>query len=182
MEMHERMETIEKVFKENYEHLLHVLSYLTKDKQLAEDIVQDVFERLLINADRMDDVQSIKNYLVKSVRNRLIDYSRKAIPFPYGDDERVTSSMVDRSFEQKVEQSELIRLVLKKLPRDYRYLILAKDYYGFSYDELTYATGCSLNSVKTKLCRARKQFVKHYSKQVNIGSQLNSIAPRSHLA
>ncbi len=156
-------ELIESLYREYYYTLLHFLSAMTSDKQLIEDIIQDVFITLIKNTDVVVDPRYVKSYLQKSVRNRMIDWYRKAKPAFFGDDDRV-GQLPDEScpFEKELELTDEIRQTLDKLPDHYRFVILARDYYGYSYQEIAKLTGSSSSSMKTKIFRARKQFIHYY--------------------
>lgn len=51
---------------------------------------------------------------------------------------------------------------LDRLPVRYRSLILLKDHYGFTNEELSELTGSSLSAVKVTLFRARNKFKEVY--------------------
>jgi RNA polymerase sigma-70 factor (ECF subfamily) len=59
-----------------------------------------------------------------------------------------------RSFED----AELVRAVLARLPDDYRLILTLREMEGLEYKELMEALSCSMDSVKAKLQRARRQF------------------------
>jgi RNA polymerase sigma-70 factor (ECF subfamily) len=158
----ERVRQIEHMYKEHYRYLLNFLSAQTPDKQLIEDIIQDVFATLINKSDLLVDLRYSKQYLKRSARNKLIDCWRKAKPALYEDEETIGQLQAGRAFEREVELTEEIRQVLGKLPDHYRNVIIARDYYGYSYQEIAELTGCSSNSVKIKIFRARKQFIHHY--------------------
>jgi RNA polymerase sigma-70 factor (ECF subfamily) len=155
-------ELIEQIYQEHYPYLLHLLSSLTKDKQLAEDIIQDVFAALLNKPDLAIDLRRVKNFLIKSAKNKLIDYYRKTKPSLYGDEELYSSyASGGNSFEKQLEVTEVLHDVFQQMPPYHRYLLLAKEYYGYSFQEIADLTGRSSNSVKTAVWRARKQFIRH---------------------
>ncbi|MGO0061331.1 RNA polymerase sigma factor [Brevibacillus fluminis] len=164
----ERVELIEFIYRQHYSYLSYNLSTLTPDKQLVEDIIQDVFTALMKRPDLVIDMKHVRQYLLRSGKNRLIDIYRKAKPALCGDDQVINEAAGSQaSFETKVVLGDVIEEVLNELPESYRYVILARDYYGYSFQEIADATGGSCNSVKTKICRARKQFNNTYKKVAN---------------
>ncbi|MGE5703213.1 MAG: RNA polymerase sigma factor [Clostridia bacterium] len=164
----ERSELIETIYKQHYSYLSYYLATQTPDKQLVEDIIQDVFTALIKRPDLVIDMKHVRQYLVRSSKNRLIDCYRKNKPALCGDELIINEAAgAEASFETKIALGEVIHQVLEELPESYRYVILAKDYYGYSFQEIAEATGGSSNSIKTKICRARKQFNRAYSKVAN---------------
>lgn len=55
---------IEKEYTMNYSYLKNFLVKLTNDQNLAEDVVQEVFSRLLKEPEKILEVQYIKSWLV----------------------------------------------------------------------------------------------------------------------
>ena len=51
--------------------MLHYGSKFTKDRFLIEDVIQDLFLEFLERRDRLGDPVSVKNYLLKCLRNNL---------------------------------------------------------------------------------------------------------------
>lgn len=157
-------DTIGTLYKQHYTDLLCYLKSLTTDHQLAEDIVQDVFLTLIKKLETVD-IRYVKPFLIKSTKNRLIDYYRKSKPVLCGD-ERLTEALNGSdSFEPSVEETELIGDVLNRLPAHYRRVIIARDYFGYSYQDIADLTGVTRSCVKTKIFRARKQFIRHYEEE-----------------
>jgi len=124
---------------------------LVQDTALAEDIVQDVYEKLW---KRKEDVQSekAKAYLFTSAYHAVVDWSRR---------ESLKRSI--RAEEVTVEQdhsNELKKLIdegLEQLSLQHKQLILLRDYEDYSYAEIGEITGLSESLVKVSLHRARKQ-------------------------
>lgn len=160
----ERMEIIANIYQENYAYLYRCLARLTKDNQLVEDIIQDVFAKLIKKSELVLDLRYVRSFLITSARNQLIDYHRKLKPALYGDEAWVGHITDHESYEKKLELSELIHSALNKLPAHHRLVIVAKDYYGYSCQEIAELTGSSCGSVKTRIFRARKEFIQQYRK------------------
>jgi RNA polymerase sigma-70 factor, ECF subfamily len=59
---------------------------------------------------------------------------------------------------RSLEDAELVRSVLDRLPEDYRVILTLRELEGLEYKELTAALDCSMDSVKAKLQRARRSF------------------------
>ena len=59
-----------------YPKLLRYAISLTRNRDLAEDLVMDVIERMLARADSIESHINVESYAIRSVKNRFIDESR----------------------------------------------------------------------------------------------------------
>ncbi|MGG3625464.1 RNA polymerase sigma factor [Bacillus gobiensis] len=161
-------EVIEDIYNKHYQYLLNFLLSFTSDKQLAEDIIQEVFSKMLLQPEKVLLINNFKSFLVRSAKNRLIDHFRKKKPSLFKDDQEIENLMVDHySTKQFVEFSEINEILLK-LPSKYSIVIIARDYHGYSYQEISDFLDISLVNVKSRIFRARKLFLKYYH-EVNKG-------------
>lgn len=73
------LEYIEKMYNENYLFLRNFLFFigLTKSEDLAEDIIQDLFTRILFNPENMLKVTYTKRWLITCAKNAFLDYYKK---------------------------------------------------------------------------------------------------------
>jgi len=124
---------------------------LVRDKELAEDIVQDVYEKLW---KKKDDVEAskAKSYLFTSSYNAVIDWSRR-------EKLKKNISVITEVTEQdhSGELKALIDEGLERLSLQQKQLILLRDYEDYSYAEIGEITGLSESMVKVTLFRARKE-------------------------
>lgn len=74
------LEIIERIYKAHYVYLHNFLMGLTKDDELADEIIQELFAKLLLQPQMIQDVGYMKSWLVKSAKNTLIDHYRKKTP------------------------------------------------------------------------------------------------------
>jgi RNA polymerase sigma-70 factor (ECF subfamily) len=124
---------------------------LVRDTALAEDIVQDVYEKLW---KKKGDVLSekAKSYLFTSAYHAVVDWSRRETLKRSLIAEEVTVEQ-DHSHELK----KLINEGLEQLSLQHKQLILLRDYEDYSYAEIGEITELSESMVKVSLHRARKQ-------------------------
>ena len=143
---------------EQYTPYLLKLSFLyVKDRQIAEDIVQDVFVKLYKNRAMFADVLNPKGFLAKITINQCKDYLKSW----HAKKVSVMSLFKPESFVHKndlIEREEQIEvgLAVMKLPLKYREIIIL--YY---FDEQTLSVIAELlhlplGTVKTRLIKARK--------------------------
>ena len=126
---------------------------------VAADVVQDVFVHLLTHADDFDPQRgALLPWLIGIARN----FVRRRSGFPESDpldDERWTQQRADDAtpdvaiaVRQDVEQ---LRRAIAALPPRYRDVLVLVELAERSYAETAAICGCELNTVRSRLSRAR---------------------------
>jgi RNA polymerase sigma factor (sigma-70 family) len=122
-----------------------------RDEALAEDIIQDTYEKMWI---KHDDISSLKakSYLFMAAYHTLIDYTRKM--------KKITT--IDELEQQELhtgflefDLKENLEWALQRISDIQRSVILLRDYEGYSYEEIGEITGLSENQVKVYIYRGR---------------------------
>jgi RNA polymerase sigma-70 factor, ECF subfamily len=149
------------IFEELYPSLFRYLHRLTGDGDVAEDIAQEAFVRLL----RQELPESeVRPWLFTVAMNLVRDRARKS--------ERrqrlltTAPSLVSRirlpdEDLERTERIAAVRDVLDRLPDRDRQLLLMREE-GFKYDEIARVVGVAPASVGTLIARALKRFVKEF--------------------
>lgn len=130
---------------------------LSRDQHLAEDIVQDSFERLWINHGNIA-FEKARSFLFSTAHNRSIDIFRKNKRMIDTDDFKAEVSI---SEDQYSDLKEVLHSAIGQLNDIQRSVVLLRDYEGYSYQEIAYITGLNETQVKVYIFRARK-FLKQY--------------------
>ena len=123
----------------------------------AQDIVQDVFEKLWINRKKVE-VEKAKSWMFTTAHNAMLNLINKKqrTQFP-GDDKLPEKSSADVSvFESK----QLIDRAVNILPPIQKSIILLRDLEGYSYEEIGSILELSDSQVKVYLFRARNKIKK----------------------
>ena len=142
----------------NYQQKLHSYAFgITKDFDLAEDVVQNTFVYLWKNRLKLKDYFSLKNYLYRSVYNECIDYYRKkkavtALEKKYID---ALNHIIEEEEENSIEK--LIILVKKEIenlpPKCKRTFLLSKQE-GLTNVEIAEYLNVSVKSVESHITKA----------------------------
>lgn len=128
-----------------------------QDDEKARDVVQDSYERLWINREKVDG-NKVKSYLFTTAYHAMIDQIRK--------DRRETGLEAIRQVEyshteQYSDLHEILNEAIQHLPNDQRSVVMLRDYEGYSYKEIADITELSEAQVKVYIYRARV-FLKNY--------------------
>ncbi len=134
-----------------------------KNKEKAEDIVQDSFEKLWKNADKIE-ASKAKSYLFTTAYHGLIDMVRKEkrlSPFEASHEKLNTYTSPNPDLQ------EILHQAIEKLPADQKAVLLLRDYEGYSYKEIGDITGLTEPQVKVYIFRARA-FLKDYIGNISV--------------
>jgi len=152
---------------EQYQHrLLRYLVYLSGNRELAEDLFQETWIRVLERGHQYDGKHEFSTWLYAVARNLTIDYLRKKSPLSLGgindglmeDENRAPLEPADTrplawEVVQQREQAERINTALVSIPAEYREAVVLRFQEGLALDEIATVTGARLGTVKSRLYR-----------------------------
>jgi RNA polymerase sigma-70 factor, ECF subfamily len=122
------------------------------DRELAEEVVQDVFAQVWRRADQYDQRRaSVRTWLYAIARNRIIDAHRRASVRPkLADDDSLDSAAeVDAELDHAVLRWQ-VTAALERLSPTHREVIRLAHYGGLSMREIAERTGVPLGTVKSR--------------------------------
>jgi RNA polymerase sigma-70 factor (family 1) len=132
----------------------------TRDKELIEDAVHDLFVRLWTTKGRLSDPVSVRNYLFKSLRNILlrkmkseekftdIDGQEYPLSFSISYGSETVKRMEDRELQEKIKS------FIETLPPRQQEIIYLRFYEGLSYEEIADVMSISVKSAYKLLYKA----------------------------
>ncbi len=129
---------------------------LTRDRSLADDLVQDCAERALRKRDLWKQTGALKPWLIKMLlnlyRNQLRTQSRR--PQLVAMDDMHHDPAAPDALDQKLALSQTAR-AMQKLPEDQREALLLVVLGGVSYKQAAVALNVPLGTLMSRLGRAR---------------------------
>lgn len=138
------------------------------DKQVSEELIQDVFLEFIESLRDFRYQCSVKTFLFTIARNKTIDYMRKKkikrilfSALPSFVVESLASVVMDDELEKK-EVQQKIESTLQKLPHEYQIILRLKYMENKSVDHIAEKLVKTFKSTESLLFRARKAFVKVY--------------------
>lgn len=144
----------------SYEKPLFKLAFnLTKDSDVARDIVHDVFMKLWEIRHQLHEIQSVESFLFILTRNKVMDYLRKV-----SSDARlkqaIWESMQDLLTEQPkgIEEKEVregLQEAINQLPPQRKVIYQLRDE-GYPYQEIADKLQISRHTVKNQISSAIK--------------------------
>ena len=130
---------------------------LVKDKQLADDIFQDTFLKIIrtIKAGAYKEEGKFIQFAMRIAHNLIIDYFRKAKRLPMVDPTKEDYDMLDNarftdpSIEEQIITDQIhddIRKMIEFLPDEQREVLHMRMYADMSFKEIADATNVSINT------------------------------------
>ena len=135
----------------------------TKDRDLSNDIIQDVFLKLWEKKKNVN-FEKAKPYLFKMAYHRMIDIFRKHKQNEPIDDDYFQEEC---SFNE-MDTKALIEEALNRLPTIQKAAITLRDYEGYSYSEIGEILNLSESQVKVYIYRGRKSLKTYFVRIENV--------------
>lgn len=160
----EQDQRISDVVKREQSRLRNFIRRRVPDPLDAEDILQDVFYRLVEANRLLMPIEHVTGWLFRVARNRITDLFRKKDPENFSEIEPVDEGNELLQFEdllpspdagpeaiyaRRVLLDEMER-ALDELPREQRSVFVAHEFEGRSFKELSAATGESVNTLLSR--------------------------------
>ncbi len=140
---------------------------MTNSRELSEDLVQDVFLRILRYRDTYEPKTSFTAWMYGIARNAMIDQMRKRRPEASLDNDSMPEVPTrDEPMDERLrarQESEMLQRALGSLPADKREVLILARYQDLRYDEIGRILGCEANAVKQRVFRAVKMLSDRYT-------------------
>lgn len=144
-----------------YHYNKRIYPYLLKklhSKDLAREMVQDVFLKLWLVRDKLYDISNPEPYLFRMVANQLQDFYRKA-----GHEYKMKTAWTKKEGEQQIAEPEvwhsetkrLLHEAVHELPPERKKVYQLRTE-GHSYEEIADILGVSIHTVRNQLASATK--------------------------
>jgi RNA polymerase sigma-70 factor, ECF subfamily len=163
METLATLTSIEQLYTDYYQPILRHLERLVRNHETAEDLAHETFIKALRHWNQLDQVTSVRGWLYRIATNTAYDYLRRGRRVdiqPLTDDhaQRFTAPPIETRFDD----AEPILAALHRIPEHYRRpLLLATA--GYDHKDIANALHSNVNTIKTRVHRARMQFRQHYA-------------------
>jgi RNA polymerase sigma-70 factor (ECF subfamily) len=137
---------------------------MTGNRSASEDLVQDVFMRMLKYSRTFKDEMTFLPWMFRIARNACVDHWRRTATDrqPAQEPDEIESEPAHEEGDTHDERAELIRRALLALPAERREVLVLSRYEFKSYEEIARALNCSVGAVKVRAHRAIKQLREVY--------------------
>src|SRR5271156_7155638 len=146
-------ETLGVLFDRYHAPLFNFYSKLTGDRTLSDDLVQEVFLRILKYRQSYEPGTPFRAWIYQIARNARVDHYRKTPRHITFEPEMVPPVMPKDSAQQS-QEVELLHRALMQMPEEKREILVLSRFQELKYDEIARLLGCELGTVKTRIHRA----------------------------
>ncbi len=154
------MQSLATIYEENVEFLFNYGKHMTQDEDLILDQIQDLFVHIWENRQKLSTPVSVKAYLLKAFKNRLIDFYRRNKRLNTEADLSKVNSSIDSmedeiiQFETTAINNEKLSQAMQKLTSKQKEIIYLKYTKNVSYEEIGDLLGINYQSVRNLAHRA----------------------------
>ncbi|HMB62090.1 MAG TPA: RNA polymerase sigma factor SigZ [Eudoraea sp.] len=147
--------TVQNIWNEFNHELKGFIFGKVGDESIADDILQDVFIKIMDNMDKVARAKSIQNYLYGIARNTTMDHFRKAdkkkalekdyAPLTDEETQSLNATIADRCIKPFINQ----------IPEKYRHALLKTEFEQISQKDLARELNISYSAAKSRVQRGR---------------------------
>jgi RNA polymerase sigma-70 factor (family 1) len=155
-----------------YNSYLYQISFgITRNKQVSEDITQEVFLNLWSHKEQLGVIKNVKAFVGTSARNLSIDYLRRQA-LAQNVIREYTSAQnnyldLNEYFDRK-ETERLLQMAIQTLTPHRRTVFVLGWIEGLSREQISTRLGISLNTVKSLMQKARHDIRTYFTTHTNL--------------
>ena len=147
-----------------HQDMYRYAAWLSRDKQIAEDVVQEALLRAWKSLDALREDSSAKQWLLTIVRRENARYfERKRLETV--DIDNLTASQTALLATQPDEELNDMRQAIYELDDDYREPLVLQVLMGFTTNEIAEQMGLKQGAILTRLHRARAKLKEQMARQ-----------------
>ncbi len=162
-------ERFEELFREHYGPLANYAFSLVKDRQDAEDAVQDVFIRIWQHHQDMIQNEGVKFYLYTATKNTCISLLRKQATRSSANPEELLASRPDTVTDPvtPVDYRQLVQEAFSLLPPQCLAIFKLSRLAGLTYAQIASELNLSVKTIENQMGKALR-LMREFARQKNI--------------
>jgi RNA polymerase sigma factor (sigma-70 family) len=141
------------LFERYHVALFNFFYKLTGERSTSEDLVQEVFLRILKYRHSYRPDTPFRSWLYQIARNARVDLLRRRHPEVSWEPE-MSGSFQPGDVAQQNQEAALLHSALLRLPEEKREVLVLSRFQGLKYEQIAEILGCELSTVKVKVHRA----------------------------
>lgn len=141
--------------------------------QTGEDLVQEVFLRILKFRTTYRGESKFTTWFFQIARNVFFDYQRKTGRTENREDidDLATEAPSPEEMAAKQDEAAMLRQALQNISPEKREAIILSRFHHLNYEEIAEITGTKLSTVKIRVFRGLKELAKSYRKRIGESQQ-----------
>lgn len=149
--------SLEKLISRHQNKVFAYILMIVKDKQLADDLFQDTFIKVIntIRAGSYKEEGKFIQWVMRIAHNLIIDHFRKSKRFPVVENSHEdfdifdTIRILDPSIEERLITEQIhndVRALIEYLPDEQKEVLYMRHYFNMSFKDIAEYTGVSINT------------------------------------
>lgn len=144
---------------------LRYASVMTRDKDLAADVLQDAWIKIIRSLPRLRDPLKFPAWAYRIINNQCLDALRKQ------NRQVSTETQIDVNAFKQLEDHEQVWWILEQLSADHRAVLALHYLQGFEVKDIARILRKPQGTVKSRLFNARERFKEAFQLQEAIGDE-----------
>lgn len=149
-------EMLGELFERYQSPLFNFYLKLTGDRGLSEDLVQEVFLRILKYRQSYQPDTPFRAWIYQIARNARVDFLRRHRPETTLEPE-MEPAIVPADRAQKHQEAAMLHRALLALSDEKREVLVLSRFQGLKYEQIAQLMGCEVNTVKVRVHRALQE-------------------------
>jgi RNA polymerase sigma-70 factor (ECF subfamily) len=160
-----RVEMLAILFERHHVRLFNFFLRLTANRSMSEDLVQEVFLRILKYRRTYRGESKFSTWMYQIGRNAHIDQlraRRPEIPIDEVWEQEPSPQPLPPQKAESEQEADLLARAMERLPLRKREVLLLARFQNLKYQEIASLLACSVESVKVQVHRSLKDLRRHY--------------------
>lgn len=157
----EREEIIDQLMQEYSDDILHLVYTYVKNRTTAEDLTQEIFLKCYEKLNQFNQQSTIKTWVYRIASNHCKDYLRSWHYRKITLSDKILDYIPSKSKQVEEEiiansEENILSNAVMNLPLKYREIVFLHYYEELSLAEISKITTVNINTIKTRLKRAKE--------------------------
>jgi len=148
------------LFDRHHRGLFHYFLHATSNSATSEDLVQEVFFRILKYRHTYQTGTAVRPWMYQIGRNALIDHAGRnkgEVALPEGAAEIGSPEAPPDRQAQNNQEAALLKRALRAMPQEKREVIVMSRFLELKYEEIATVLDCEVGTVKVRVHRALRE-------------------------
>lgn len=156
------------IFEKYHVNLYNFFLHLGLQKDLSQDLTQNVFYRMLKYRDSYMEGNNVRSWMYQIARNLFRDHinEQKMVESMLSITDNYPTDVHEDDSNYNEDDYQTLERALRKLPLEQRELILLCRYQGLKYNEVSSILNMSVPAIKVNMFRAIKKLRTIYFSQI----------------
>ena len=142
------------LFERHHRPLFNYFVHMNGNRDLSEDLVQDVFVRMLKYRQSYQPERAFTAWMYQIARNAQADsIGKRKLEVALPEREFASANVMEENLKRKQEIS-ILRRAMARLPVEKRELLVLSRFQNLKYEEIASILGCDVGAVKVRVYRA----------------------------